>query len=474
MSFLGLQPSGAPAALDAASGESLTYGDLLQRAGMIGAALGDTKQLLFLLSRNDLFSGTVYAASQLGGHTVAMLDGSKPVASHAGVLAEYRPTWVAGPVGTAEALKDQDLPVRNATSMMGGELVAMDEEPATLHPDLAVMLATSGTTGSSKYVRLSAANVNANARSIASYIGLTPAERPVTSLPFHYSFGLSVLNSHWLAGATVVLTAESVVQRTFWDIVREHGCTSIAGVPYTYQMLERVGYREMDLPSLLTMQQAGGALDRKLTAIYGEHMLRKGGRFFVMYGQTEATARIAWVPPDRLADKLGSAGVAIPGGHLRIESPDGAEAGSPPTGEVIYEGPNVMLGYAERRGDLQAGDQLQGVLRTGDIGYLDDEGFLFLTGRSKRIAKVFGLRINLDEVELMLRESGPAAVIASDEVIWGFCAFGSDASVLELREALSRRLRIHRSALLLRHVDQIPVTASGKVDYREVERWLTV
>jgi acyl-CoA synthetase (AMP-forming)/AMP-acid ligase II len=335
------------------------------------------------------------------------------------------------------------------------------------------MLATSGTTGSSKYVRLSAANVDANARSIASYIGLTPAERPVTSLPFHYSFGLSVLNSHWLAGATVVLTAESVVQRTFWDIVREHGCTSIAGVPYTYQMLERVGYRDMDLPSMRTMQQAGGALDRKLTAIYGEHMLRKGGRFFVMYGQTEATARIAWVPPDRLLEKLGSAGVAIPGGRLRIEPPEGMEAGSPPTGEVIYEGPNVMLGYAERRGDLQAGDQLQGVLRTGDIGYLDDDGFLFLTGRSKRIAKVFGLRVNLDEVELMLRESGPAAVIAGDEAIWGFCAFGSEASVMELRETLSHRLRIHRSALQLRHVSHIPVTASGKVDYREVERWMT-
>jgi acyl-coenzyme A synthetase/AMP-(fatty) acid ligase len=114
---------------------------------------------------------------------------------------------------------------------------------------------------------------------------------------------------------------------------------------------------------------------------------------------------------------------------------------------------------------------LGGVLHTGDIGYLDDEGFLFLTGRSKRIAKVFGLRVNLDEVELMLRESGPAAVIAGDDAIWGFCAFGTEQSMLELRARLSRRLRVHRSALELRRVADIPVSSSGKVDYQQVEQW---
>jgi acyl-coenzyme A synthetase/AMP-(fatty) acid ligase len=255
--------------------------------------------------------------------------------------------------------------------------------------------------------------------------------------------------------------------------VRDHDCTSIAGVPYTYQMLERIGYRDMSLPSVRTMLQAGGALDRELAQTYGEHMRMKGGRFFVMYGQTEATARIAYVPPDRLEDKPGSAGIAIPGGHLRIDPIAGVGPRERAVGEVVYEGPNVMMGYAEDAEDLGDGDVLGGVLHTGDIGYLDDEGFLFLIGRSKRIAKVFGMRINLDEVETMLRESGPAAVIAGDDVIRGYCAFGTVDSVASLRDSLSRRLRIHRSALDLRHVAAIPVTTSGKVDYRELERWIT-
>ena len=463
MTFLDLEPSDAIAAIDAASGESLTYRGLIDSAGSIADHLGQGKQLIFVLSRNDMLSGTAYAATQLAGHALALLDGSKPVTGHGDVIAEYRPAWVIGPEGTADALKDGCLSPERVEAIPGGELIAMaDGERTDLHPDLAVMMATSGTTGSRKYVRLSAASVEANARSIAQYLELTPHERPITSLPLHYSFGLSVLNSHWLSGATVVFSGESVMQRGFWEAVAEYRCSSVAGVPYTYQMLERIGYRDMDLPSVHTMQQAGGALDRRLTSLYSDHMNRKGGRFFVMYGQTEATARIAFVPPDRLPGKLGSAGMAIPGGHLRIDVTGGAEPGQPAIGEVIYEGPNVMLGYAERQKDLKSGDELGGVLRTGDIGYLDDEGFLFLTGRSKRIAKVFGLRINLDEVELMLRESGPAAVIASDDVIRGFCAFGTDESVAELRESLSRRLRIHRSALDLRRVADIPVSTIGQ------------
>jgi acyl-CoA synthetase (AMP-forming)/AMP-acid ligase II len=300
---------------------------------------------------------------------------------------------------------------------------------------------------------------------------LTEDERPITSLPLHYSFGLSVLNSHWVAGAAVVVTTESVIQRPFWEMFVARACTSLAGVPFTYQMLERAGFRDLQLPSLRTLQQAGGALDARLARTYADHMNDRGGRFFVMYGQTEATARISFVPPDRLLDKLGSAGIAIPGGRLRIDAGtiDGDSGGR--AGEIVYEGPNVMMGYATTREDLRLGDELGGVLRTGDIGYLDEDGFLFLIGRSKRIAKVFGLRINLDEFETVLREHGPAAVVGGDDVIWGFCGFGTDESVAALARTLARRFGLHHTTVRLKHVETIPTTAFGKIDYQQVQRW---
>jgi acyl-CoA synthetase (AMP-forming)/AMP-acid ligase II len=472
VTILGLEPDDATALIDGRTGEHVSYRRLVGDAERILTRLGPDRSLVFLLSRNDRFTALTYAAALLGGHPIALLDGSRPEEELAALVETYRPAALAGPDGTATRVARHL--VRATVSVDSGELVLLDRPgQPELHPDLALLLSTSGTTGSRKFVRLSTANLQSNAVAIVESLGLTDAERPVTSLPLHYTFGLSVLNSHWLAGATVVLSGDSVVMRPFWDSFRGHACTSLAGVPYTYAMLERLRFRDMELPSLTSLQQAGGALDRRLTALYAEHMASRGGRFHVMYGQTEATARMAVVPFDRLRDKLGSAGVAIPGGRFRIGDPQPGREGGPAAGEVIYEGPNVMLGYAEGPGDLALGDELGGVLATGDIGYLDDDGYLFLVGRSKRIGKVFGLRVNLDEVEAMLREHGPAAVVGGEDTLWAFCAFGSDGSVGELADEFSRRLRLHRSALHFRRVAEIPTLESGKVDYQQVQRWVT-
>jgi acyl-CoA synthetase (AMP-forming)/AMP-acid ligase II len=461
------------AVIDAATGESLTFAEMLEHGTELVGPMGERKSLLLILGRNDTFTASVYAGCLVGGHAAALLDDGQPDATIADIAAVYRARWVAGPPGTRNRLAQAGLVIDRVLEAYGGELISVvvGGDVPSIHPDLQLLLSTSGTTGSRKFVRLSAMNLASNAAAIAEYLDLTPDERPISSLPLHYTFGLSVLNSHWLAGAPVVLTTESVMQRSFWDVVRDHACTSLAGVPYTYLMLERIGFREMSLRSLTSLQQAGGALDPRLASIYGEYMSARGGRFFVMYGQTEATARMAYVPPHRLHEKLGSAGIAIPGGRLRIEPDDDGRWGSG-VGEVVFEGPSVMLGYASGAEDLASGDVLGGVLRTGDIGYLDDEDYLYLVGRSKRITKVFGLRINLDEVEVSLRERGPAAVVAGEDAVWGFCAFGTDDAVDELADSLARRYRINKRALRFRRVDEIPTAPSGKIDYEQVKRWI--
>ena len=473
MTWLEPARSDGPALIDVASGETISYQELRERGREVAVNLGESKDLLFLLCRNDVFTAIAYAGALLARHAVALLDDQSRDHVGLGPVRAYRPRWVAGPTGLGERLLSQDLPIERILPLFGGELVRTVYKSPAIHPDLAAMLATSGTTGSRKFVRLSARNLESNARSIAEYMALTPNDRPITSLPLHYSFGLSVLNSHLLAGASVVLSGASVMERPFWDAFRTYECTSLAGVPFTYQLLERIAFRKMDLPSLRTLQQAGGALDRRLAQAYGDYMARRGGRFFVMYGQTEATARIAYVPPERLAEKPGSVGIAIPGGHLRIDDQGFGRTLGYPSGEVIYEGPNVMMGYASDPRDLASDDELRGALRTGDIGYLDDDGFLMLVGRSKRIAKIFGLRVNLDEIEALLREKGPAAVVGGQDVIWAFCAFGTNETVSGLAQGMARDFKLHHSALCFRRVEAIPTTTSGKIDYRQVEQWIT-
>ena len=298
--------------------------------------------------------------------------------------------------------------------------------------------------------------MESNARSICIGLGITPEDVPITSLPFHYSYGLSVLNSHLLAGASIVVSNAGLMTPDFWNAVRSRQCTSWAGVPYSYQILKRLDLDKLNVPSLNTLTQAGGRLHVDLVAHFHARMTSRGGRFFVMYGQTEATARISILQSHLLPERLGSAGQAIAGGTLSVD---------PETSEIVYRGPNVMMGYAESRQDLALGDVMGGVLPTGDLGYLDADGCLFLTGRRKRDAKVFGLRLNMDEVEEMLRAHGPTAVVAGNEKLVIYCEHGDADAFIAYRRDLSARLKLHVGAFEFHRVDQLPLNANGKIDY---------
>ncbi|GAB3865821.1 hypothetical protein GCM10027610_116700 [Dactylosporangium cerinum] len=176
--------------------------------------------------------------------------------------------------------------------------------------------------------------------------------------------------------------------------------TSLALVPSQYEMLRRLRFDPWRYPSLRTLTQAGGRLRAELVRDFHDRMASAGGRLFVMYGQTEAAPRLTTLPADRLAEKLGSVGPAVPGGRLTVRLEDGTETTEPGVvGEVLYRGPNVMMGYAETAADLARGDEQGGLLETGDLGHLDEEGYLFIDGRLKRFGKVFGVRLNLDDIE---------------------------------------------------------------------------
>jgi acyl-CoA synthetase (AMP-forming)/AMP-acid ligase II len=323
-----------------------------------------------------------------------------------------------------------------------------------VHPDLALLLTTSGSTGNPKLVRLSADAVRTNAEQIADVLDIGPDDVAITTLPLFYSYGMSVLNSHLLRGATLILERTGIMQRDFWSAVSERGVTSMAFVPYQYEMLRRLRFDPAKYPALRYLTQAGGRLRAELVTDFAARMAAVDGRFFVMYGQTEAAPRMATLPSDRLAEKTGSVGLALPGGSFSIEDD-----------EVVYRGPNVMMGYAETAADLAKGDEQGGVLRTGDLGRLDDEGFLFITGRMKRMGKVFGVRINLDDVE----KNFPVTAVAGDDKLHVFALGVSDEEARVLRTKIAEWLGTHFSGVNVRTVEALPLLPTGKVDYRALE-----
>jgi acyl-CoA synthetase (AMP-forming)/AMP-acid ligase II len=329
-------------------------------------------------------------------------------------------------------------------------------------------MTTSGSTGSAKFVRLSYGNLAANAASIASYLELHDEDRAITTLPIHYVFGLSVVNSHLQVGGRIALTGASLMEKRFWDQAKMQRASSLSGVPYTYELLRRLRWERMELPDLKAMTQAGGKLSAALVAEFAGHCQKKGIRFYVMYGAAEATARMAYLPPELALEKPGSIGVPIPGGELWIEDEKGnAIVESGVAGELFYRGQNVSLGYAGRREDLALGDERGGVLATGDLAQRDAEGAFFIVGRKSRFVKLFGNRVNLEEVEHHLRGAGIDCACAGDDAQLRIYitnpALGNEAI-----SAAQRLTRLHSSAFRASLIERIPRNAAGKIIYTEL------
>jgi acyl-coenzyme A synthetase/AMP-(fatty) acid ligase len=420
------------------------------------------RTLVFCLCNNRIGSLSGYLSFITNAVVPLMLDRSLNNDLLKELIQIYNPEYLWIPNEQLVELADyQVLCSVHEYSLIKTDLVC----DCKLHNDLGLLLTTSGSTGSPKLVRLSYDNILANAKSIAYYLQLSTNERPITSLPMHYSYGLSVINSHLISGATILLTDKSIAQKEFWTFAREQKATSMAGVPYTYEMLKRLRFFRMSLPDLKVLTQAGGKLSANLVHEYVENAKLSDKKFIVMYGQTEATARMSYLPFESAFEKSGSIGIAIPGGTFKLIDDKGKEIlNSNLDGELVYQGENVSLGYAECKEDLIKGNENNGILYTGDIARRDEDGFYYITGRKKRFIKIYGNRVNLDAAEQIVKEvtSSCACVGVDDKML----IYITDNSISDqCRNLLAEKTGLNSRAFEVRVIPEIPKNTSGKVLY---------
>lgn len=431
-------------------GIALTYRQVSDRADTFAKRLGSGKKLVFILCANNIESCVGYLGCLRSKHLPLLLNAAIDETLLARLIKVYRPDYLWKPSAA------------DGTYQLS--VVSTAPRPE-INRDLALLMTTSGSTGSPKMVRLSYRNLDSNAEAITEYLQLSPKERAITVLPINYSYGLSVINSHLRAGARILLTNEPVIQKTFWSFFKEQHATSLVGVPYTYSMYSRLGIMKMELPSLRIMTQAGGRLPDNEVRLFAEWALNCGINFYVMYGQTEATARISYLPPENAIDKSASVGIAIPGGRFSIIDMDGNEIKeSGIKGELVYYGPNVSLGYAQVLEDLRKGDENKGVLKTGDIAQYDDERYIYITGRLKRFIKIAGNRVGLDEVETLLQASLIESVCGGHDNL--LCiAIWRVSEKEEVKTILEDVMGLHCTMYRIIVVDSIPRNGSGKILY---------
>lgn len=380
------------------SGMSLTYGDICDFSQKFAKYLPE-RSLIFILAENRIGSLLGYTSS-LNNRIVPLILSAKTEKSlYENLFNKYKPEYLWAPDEMVSKLGGQIV-----FSEYGFTLLKTGNAPKPLYEELSLLLPTSGSTGSPKLVRHSYRNIEANAYNVLRMFKLTPSEKAMAILPMHYTMGLSVIASHLLAGATLLLSGRSLLDKGFWEMLKE--ATSFTGVPYSYDILMKMRFTRMDLPNLKIITQGGGKLTEEMFNALALYAKEKGKLFIPTYGQSECTARMAYLPAELALEKTCSIGKAEPGGQLSIIDNDGNETfEGEATGEMVYRGENVTLGYANCIEDLIKGDENHGVMHTGDLAKRDADGCYYIVGRLKRFLKIFGLRIGLDEVENIIKST---------------------------------------------------------------------
>jgi acyl-CoA synthetase (AMP-forming)/AMP-acid ligase II len=411
------------------------------------------RRLIFLFTDFSLKTVSRFLQILPSSHAVALIDG-----------------------GSSPEILDRLITAYNPDVLISGdEIRSVVADGPPVHPDLKVLLSTSGTTGTVKFVRLSRRNIESSAEQVVQSLAITRNDVAVTALPLHYSFGMSVVTSHALAGADLVVSGASVITPDFWEVLDKTRVTFLPVVPQSLNMLHRIGWEHRLPDSVHVIAQAGGRGNQALLHKAWNVMDRRGGRFHVMYGQTEASPRITCLPSDEFPIRPESVGLPMPGGLIRIDtSVSGAAIDSShgePIGEVVYSGPNVMMGYADDRNDLSDPGDTNMDLRTGDLGFLDTDGFLYLTGRLTRIAKLASARISLDEVEQILGAhiEGPLATIArGDDGVLVCVEQHGTLDAADVKRTCARVLGVTPTLVEVVVMDSMPLLSSGKVDYTKL------
>ena len=449
------------AAIDS-NGVQLAYADIALLSQHISTNIPN-RALCFLLVENNI-GGIAWTMSMLESQQLVplILNVKTEDTLYQQLLDTYQPSYICAPSYITSKGEVID-------SQFGYQLCKVSDNHCVLHPELSHLLPTSGSTGSPKLVRHKYENIEAAGLNISTFFELKETDRPLMVLPLYYTMGLSMVFSHLRVGATILITGLSMTDINFWKFFKEQQATSFTGVPYSFQILNLMRFFRMDLPHLELLTQGGGKMPTDLNIKFAEYCRDKGKRWIATYGQSECTARMAYLPAKWALDKVGSIGIAVPNGELSLIDTNGNLILTPHTeGEMCYRGKNVTMGYAREQADLALGDERNGYIHTGDLAYFDEDGCYYIVGRMGRFLKLFGMRVGLDECEQIVQtECGiECACVGTDEKMIVYITNTDKQG--EVKDTLVQKTHIVATSFEIRTVLEIPKNEAGKKLYSKL------
>lgn len=445
----------------------ITYAELIESAKRYTKKIRK-RSLVFIIVENTHTSIEAYVGTILSDSVPLLLHNNMDLDKFAKLIELYNPSYIFTFNGTYKILPNyKELDVFDGYILWERNTSLI--QTYSINDDLALLLSTSGSTGSPKCVRISYENLIENTKAIIKYLEINDSERAITTLPMDYTYGLSVINTHLMAGASIVLYKESIIKKNFWINIKRHNCTTFGGVPFTYELIAKFNLMRYS-ENLHYITQAGGKLHKKHAEIIMKECKQRGIKFIIMYGQTEATARMSYLPWECAEHKIGSIGIPIPGGSFEIIDEEGKVVNENIEGELVYRGKNVAMGYAIDCFDLSKGDEVRGILHTGDIAIRDKDGFYYITGRKSRFLKIYGNRVSLDEIEERLNNEGiECACVGQDNLIVPVIV---EAEFEGKTKDIIRQYGIERNCIKICVVNELPYQPSGKIDYSYLKKFI--
>lgn len=450
------------AAIDDA-GARISYGELVNGTSHLRGVI-PARSIVFLLCRNSIGALVAYVSMVENGIVPVMLSESIDRELLHVLMETYQPQFVCVPEDCkGEFAFETQYAERGYAYLSTGNVLY------PVHEALELLMTTSGSTGSPKLVRYKRGNLEANARNVALAWNWTERERPICDLQMNYTMGLNVINTHLYVGATLLMVAQNITSAGYWKFIKENAATNFTGVPFSYDILWKLRFNRMDLPQLTTLSEGGGKLSDKMFMTVAEYARSSGKRFIASFGTTETSARMAMLDPVWSIEKAGSIGKAIPEGELILFDTEGNEIQETVAeGELGYRGPNVTMGYAQKKEDLMLGDVFNGLYKTGDVARRDADGFYFIVGRMARFLKMLGYRVSLDQCERLIRDrfSVDCACAGTDAQMKIYLTNADHAD--EIKRYISEKTGIYSSMFTVVCVKEIPRSDTGKILYAKL------
>ena len=442
----------------------LSYEDVLNMGENITKNL-KPRSLIFVLAENDIEFAVSYISFFKKGIVQMLLNPKIPSNFLNQLIKAYMPNYIFLPNSRKVDLKSFEI----INELDNYKIIQINKNNSySVNKDLSLLLGTSGSTGSIKFVRISYENIYYNTCDIAKFLKIDENHKTITTMPPFYTYGLSVINTHLFSGASILVTNAKTIEKLFWELMKNEKICSFAGVPYFYEILNKIKFDKINLPYLKYFTQAGGALRKDLIKYFLKYSEKNKKNFIIMYGQTEATARMTYLPYKMLKKKIGSVGLPVSSGKINLLSDN---SNNDKKGEIIYQGKNVSLGYARNFTDLIKGDENKGILKTGDLAKKDRDGYLYITGRKSRDIKLFGHRVSLDEMEQILFNKGYNCRC---------CGFDNKVTIFhtdrtyngEILKYISKQTNIYLKCFALKHIKEFPLNENGKASYEKLEKFL--